>query len=124
MEIRCKIERQGGTQVVLGETSYHFRPKDLDGPHVATVEDADHAARFLSIVEGYEEVVATISPPDVRAQGLADPPADEPPLDPPPPKQYDGLSRAELVAAYTAKFDKVPHPATKDATIVKKLIDG
>jgi hypothetical protein len=53
MQIECVLKRTGGTQVTIGTTEYDFSPQS-DGAHVATVEDDDHAQRFLSITEGYK----------------------------------------------------------------------
>jgi hypothetical protein len=54
MLIRSKIERKGGTFVTLDKTEYHFKPAKAGDPHIATVEDQAHIARFLSITEGYQ----------------------------------------------------------------------
>lgn len=53
MKIECILKRAGGTQIVLGKTSYHFKPDDQDR-HVANVEDADHIEILLRIPEGYQ----------------------------------------------------------------------
>lgn len=52
MDIECKLQRKGGTQVLIETTNYHFAPRE-DGAHVAAVENEAHEARFLSIPEAY-----------------------------------------------------------------------
>lgn len=65
MKIECKIRRPGGTHVPMpaagGTIDYHFAPL-ADGAHVAEVANAEHAARFLSITEGYKRYGAAASP--------------------------------------------------------------
>lgn len=50
--IECKLIRAGGTRATIESTEYHFQPY-TDGAHVATVDNEEHADRFLSIREGY-----------------------------------------------------------------------
>lgn len=52
MKIECKLQREGGTEVVIGTTAYHFTPLK-DGAHVADVANEAHQDRFLSIPEAY-----------------------------------------------------------------------
>jgi len=54
MFIKCKQIREGGTEIKLGETVYHFAP-NKDGDHVAEVTDKAHIERLLSIEEAFEE---------------------------------------------------------------------
>lgn len=54
MKIRSKIERKGGTRVTMDADNYHFQPRVEGGPHIDTVSNKDHAARFLAIREGFE----------------------------------------------------------------------
>lgn len=53
MKIESIIKRDPPTEVVLGDTTYKFKPDD-QGKHVAEVTDKHHIARFLSIVEGFQ----------------------------------------------------------------------
>lgn len=53
MLIKCKQIRTGGTEILMGEVTYHFAP-NKDGDHVAEVTDKAHIERFLSITEGFE----------------------------------------------------------------------
>lgn len=73
MLIECTIRRKNGTRVrfdpwpnenlpdapTAPAAEYHFKPTPVEGvdppdyPHVAEVGNSVHAARFLSIVEGY-----------------------------------------------------------------------
>jgi len=109
MQIESIIRRKNGTTVVFDKTEYHFNSPVAEGPHVATVENDDHAQRFLAIKEGFKIYRATPSPikapepvkakepepieGDVNGDGVVDS-KDE---------------RATLTAAYEAKFGKKPH---------------
>jgi len=53
MKIESIIKRDPPTEVVLGDTTYKFKPDD-EGRHVAEVTDKHHIARLLSIVEGFQ----------------------------------------------------------------------
>lgn len=53
MKIESIIKRDPPTEVVLGDTTYKFKPDD-QGKHVAEVTDKHHIARLLSIVEGFQ----------------------------------------------------------------------
>ncbi len=53
MQIECHLKRKGGTNVDIGDKSYHFTSKDENGAHVCDVSDVNHIGRFLEITEGY-----------------------------------------------------------------------
>lgn len=53
MKIVCKLKREGGSKVELGDTTYHFKP-NAAGDHVADVDDEQHAQQLLAVTEGYE----------------------------------------------------------------------
>lgn len=53
MKIESIIQRENGTVVQFGSTTYHFKPEQQGGPHVAEVADADHAEILLNIADGY-----------------------------------------------------------------------
>lgn len=53
MKIECTIRRDGGSIVTMDEKTYHFKPEQPGGPHVADVVDKAHIARFLAIPEAY-----------------------------------------------------------------------
>ncbi|MDB6179001.1 hypothetical protein PAF17_16030 [Paracoccus sp. Z330] len=53
MEIERIIREPKGSVITLGAASYHFRPIEVDGPHVANVDDKGHARLLLGIKEGY-----------------------------------------------------------------------
>lgn len=53
MKIESLIQRAKGTVVEFPGATYHFKPEQPGGPHVADVADEDHADRLLSIPEGY-----------------------------------------------------------------------
>lgn len=52
MIIVSKIKRDPPTLVHLGDTAYQFAPDEL-GRHVCEVKDKEHAARLLSVSEGF-----------------------------------------------------------------------
>jgi hypothetical protein len=54
MDIVSKIERKNGTTVTFGSDTYHFKPKQEGGKHIAAVENETHIKRLLSIPEGFE----------------------------------------------------------------------
>lgn len=59
MKIECILHRDGGTHAEVGGVEYHFRPDPQhDGRHIATVDNPLHAARFISITEGYRMLPA------------------------------------------------------------------
>lgn len=69
MLIECKLKRQGGSIVDMGDgTTYHFKD-DGKGRHIASVSSSAHIGRLLGIAEGYclfdDQVAAA------PAQGLA-----------------------------------------------------
>lgn len=53
MKIESIIKRDPPTEIVLGDTTYKFKPDDK-GRHVAEVTDKHHIARLLSISEGFQ----------------------------------------------------------------------
>lgn len=129
MKIRCKLERNGGTSVILDDTEYQFLPTD-EG-HVAQVTNEAHIARFLDISEGYEAVEGVEVPDfggaieairDVFATPMSGTP--EPEVQKSVTGDYNGMTREELEAAYAGKFGQPVHPRMKDATIIAKLING
>lgn len=69
MQIECKLKREGGSRVPLGNIEYHFAPL-ADGAHVAVVENEAHQDRFLSITEAYRlyrgAEQATAAPAEVK----------------------------------------------------------
>lgn len=54
MLIVSKIERQGGSRITVSGKTYDFTPNAKTGLHMCEVADKDHAARLLSISEGFE----------------------------------------------------------------------
>lgn len=54
MLIKCKQLREGGTEIDLGGTIYHFAP-NKDGDHVCDVTDKADIERLLAITEGFEK---------------------------------------------------------------------
>ncbi|MBX9596231.1 MAG: hypothetical protein K2X46_17835 [Roseomonas sp.] len=69
MKIECILLRDGGTHAEVGGVRYHFRPSpEHGGAHVAEVDDSDHAARFLSIREGYRALALADAPVPAHAE--------------------------------------------------------
>lgn len=56
MLIESLIKREGGTEILMNDTIYHFKD-DGTGCHVCEVKDEKHSARFLEIPEGFAEVM-------------------------------------------------------------------
>jgi len=54
MLIVSKIERKGGSRITVSGKTYDFTPNEKTGLHMCEVEDKDHAARLISISEGFE----------------------------------------------------------------------
>ena len=52
MKIECVLKRQNGTVAEIDGINYHFAPQ-VDGAHVAVIEEVAHIERFLAIPEGY-----------------------------------------------------------------------
>lgn len=113
MQIESIIRRKNGTTVVLDNIEYHFNSAVAEGPHVATVENDDHAQRFLSIKEGFKIYRAAANPPKADdSVGNDIEPEQDAPLegDLNGDGSVDGKDeRIALVAAYEAKFGKKPH---------------
>lgn len=63
MKIESIIQRAKGTVVEFPGATYHFKPEQPGGPHVAEVADEGHAERLLSIPEGYRAAGAGKSKP-------------------------------------------------------------
>lgn len=53
MKIERIIREPHGSVVTMGGTSYPFAPQEPGGPHVAEVENEDHARILLLITEAY-----------------------------------------------------------------------
>lgn len=60
--IESLIRRKGGSVITFGDTSYHFTPESDGGPHLATVDNPEHAKTLLSIKEGYRMAGAPANP--------------------------------------------------------------
>lgn len=56
MKIECLCRRPGGSVVNIDNVNYHFKPTPDGSKEVCEVENPKHAARFLSIKEGYRAV--------------------------------------------------------------------
>lgn len=68
MKIECIIRRDNGTTVTMGDKTYHFAPSANDERHIADVFDKAHAARFLSITEGFAIVTENPSAVPVKEE--------------------------------------------------------
>jgi hypothetical protein len=109
MQIECKIKRDGGSHVTIGNTEYHFAPQE-DGAHVATVTDEGHQDRFLGITEGYK-LYRPGKPAQVEGDLDGDGDAD------------NADERLALVAQYEAKFGKKPHARMSAAKLREALAE-
>lgn len=80
MKIECILIRDGGTHAEIGGVSYHFGPSpEHDGRHVAVVDNPLHAARFISIVEGYRMLPEALDDAgDGLPENAADPATESP----------------------------------------------
>jgi hypothetical protein len=72
MYIECKLKREGGSKVPLGNIEYHFAPQ-ADGAHVAFVENPEHQDRFVSIPEAYRIYRGAETPAPTAAPVAATP---------------------------------------------------
>lgn len=104
MDIECKLKRDGGSIIPLGDVTYHFAPRE-DGAHVATVEDEAHQERFLSITEAYRLYRGDAPSADA---------GDDTPAD-------TSEERAALAAEYKARFGKAPASRLSAAKIREAL---
>lgn len=63
MKLLCKLIRNGGTEVEIDGTTYHFTP-DKDGVHTCEVKNQAHAKLLLGIPEAYALAVDPSSLPE------------------------------------------------------------
>lgn len=81
MKIECKLQREGGSVVTIGEETYHFKP-DGKGRHVCDVRNKEHATRLLQIPEAYLPVMDGLVDDEGQeadsVQALEEPKADAP----------------------------------------------
>lgn len=112
MLIECTIKRENGTFAEIGGVTYHFAP-DAAGRHVATVENDEHIARFLSITEAYRwaKDATPVDPLDHDGDGRKGGSLPSP-------------ERDALAAEYEARFGKKPHHKMSAATIAEKLAEA
>lgn len=129
MKIECKLKRQGGSLVTLGDQKYHFAPDQLDR-HVAEVTDEAHIARFLEIPQyreirddGDAQVAATTSGETLTPTGEGDKEKDEEPATKEKEKAVDleALDDEGLRAAYEEVIGKKPHAKAKRETLIKHI---
>jgi hypothetical protein len=133
MLVESIIKRKKGTQVVLGDKTYHFQP-DKDGRHVADVKLPSHLGTLLSIKEGYRlaeveevaEVVAAVALTEIADELEPEPEAPaEPVIDEPAPvANLAGLQRPALAELYEEKFGTPPAQNMKVAAIAAALRDA
>lgn len=76
MLIECKLKRQGGSVVDMGDgTAYHFKD-DGTGRHVSNITVSKHIAILMGIPEGYaipdEQLASMITPEAPGAQTKPD----------------------------------------------------
>lgn len=143
MDVRCKIERKGGSIVTMDKTTYHFTPVEEGGPHIASVNNQKHLARFLAIPEGYELFTPGANTAeddedgaDVPATELTEPTVTEAapsaePTDVVDPQEAlmavlaaesaEDVTRADLDAAFELLHDRKPNPQAKDETVFDRI---
>lgn len=147
MLIRCKIQRKGGSKVLMGGIEYHFKPHDdaPDSPHIANVTNEEHIAKFLSVTEAYVFHKATAAeapaPAPAPAQPAAAAPAIEPdPLDDDTPDldeakpgyvamqailaDPEAATEEQADAAYEFLEGRKPHGRASLSTVVRKVIES
>jgi hypothetical protein len=56
MIVECTLKRADGSLVTIEDRSYHFKPEQDNGPHVAMVDHAEDLACFLRVPESYRLV--------------------------------------------------------------------
>lgn len=138
MKIQCKTKRNGGSDITLDDRTYHFRPidpTDAKSPHIASVQDKAHIARFLSIAEGFEFYAAEDGdgePDPVRTpiepvsnDTTEDSDADSEGEDALTELLNDPLEveRATAETAFVFLFDRKPNGNAHTDTIIKYVIE-
>jgi hypothetical protein len=104
--IECKIIREGGSIIPMGDVEYHFAPR-ADGAHVAEVENEEHADRFLSITEGYRLYRGEVAAPAPEGERTEESFDTMPNAIPPAADE-----REALAAEYESLYGKAPHART------------
>lgn len=56
MIVECTLKRADGTLVTIEDRSYHFKPEQENGAHLAVVDHAEDLACFLRVPESYRLV--------------------------------------------------------------------
>lgn len=69
MRIESLIKRPKGTEITLGQNTYHFVPDD-EGRHVAVVENEAHILSLLAIKEGFRSLDGAPSPAAAVLQSI------------------------------------------------------
>lgn len=142
MMIRCKILRvkgkKIGSEVLIGQTNYFFKPIDAGdphSPHVALVENEEHIACFLSSPEAYSYYSGDMpdavrdSPDTTVATGPELPATTDGPTD-----GYIAMQRvldapasateADADKAYEYLNGRKPHGRAKIETVVARVIEA
>ena len=120
MKVRCLIEREGGSEVVIDDEKYHFKPEKAGGPHVCEVSDKKHLGRLLGIAEAYEvhEAKGKVKKP-------APAPTREPETDPDPVQPenpYEGWTRGQLRTEVEERTGEKPASNMTDKALVALLM--
>ncbi len=137
VKIESLIKRANGSRIQIGDKTYHFRPSESHGPHVATV-DEDHAKVLLSKPHAFklhkDATEKALPPPPAPTQDEKQPaqPAGEESKqaastaqgDDKPPTQAELEAHDKAVEAYKAKFHKRPHHSWTTEVILAKLAEG
>lgn len=120
MLIRSKINRAGGTKIVLDGVTYHFEPaKGEEENHICDVKNAAHRARLLSITDGF--CIHTQKTDEQKAEAKA---LEEEMKAAEEAAEIDGLdamTRPQLDKAFDTLFDRKPNTNASDEAVKTKI---
>lgn len=118
MLIECKLKREGGSRITIGDRLYHFAPRLSGGPHVADVDDRADIGRFLGIAEAYQ---IPDGPPATAGQPRPVPSLSSPSPSPPAPAApFSPVPPPAPAPAPTAPPPKWPDNPKLDVTELRK----
>ena len=128
--------------MLIGKTTYHFKPVDEKNPlspHVADVRDKEHYKTLMKIdayqpfdeAGAFDDEKAEAGPSDDQDDDEGDGAEieeDDDDLDGEPDEgeelDYAEMDEGELIVAYTKVFGRAPHPSAKPETLRDKLISA
>lgn len=130
MIIESLIKREGGSVITLDGAEYHFEPNSK-GDHVCSITEQQHVNRLLSIKDGFAKYEQESNPTKPANRTEPEPTQEEPeqegyaPAKVIEPQQEEDATEAtqqaeegheelterdQLIAEYTEKFGRSPHP--------------